>query len=169
MSRCLIPRSKVDLAFYKPHGTVRALLSPIPITRGRESSANMADLITMPISALRVQMPSFMHNTIQMSGLTTITVKFMWPGYEKYEFLETISVKGMSNGQVAVAVAFAYQDLLIRALKVSGADPRYALHPGSHLAKLQNLYMRTLIHVHSDIFVVEVEHAPLKPGRDMSE
>ncbi|KAI0816992.1 hypothetical protein BC628DRAFT_1095040 [Trametes gibbosa] len=160
MRSSVIPLYKIDISTYRSKSAVRTPLGRIPVEYTGENSANLATLMSEPPQALRSFMPIFMDHSIRQLGLPAIVIKFVWPGYEKYDFSESVPVRNQSDGHILLSVALAYKNLLHKAAKVHGSDPRYALTPNSPYANVSNLGICALLHVYADIFVVEVEFAP---------
>ncbi|EIW59714.1 uncharacterized protein TRAVEDRAFT_47014 [Trametes versicolor FP-101664 SS1] len=114
----------------------------------------MDTLSTMPPNLVKKNVSEF------YCGFPEIQLKIFWPGYEVISFMERITIKGQSSGQIVLAITAAFQRFIQRALKLP-APPRgaaqYAITPNSLFAKKNHIWFRAIHHVGDDIFTLELE------------
>ncbi|KAI0351919.1 hypothetical protein OH77DRAFT_1523806 [Trametes cingulata] len=158
-SRIPIPRNGPDLSKHRPKAKPYTVIGRIPLDIG----FSMGDMVNRSPQHTKAHMPTFNDTTLQSAGLPAMQLKFGWPGYEKYDFTETVPMAGKSNGQIALAIAGAYAQFFAKALRVPGSDSKFAITPSSPWC-LGNLTLRAVHHVCSDIFMAEIEYTPHPRG-----
>ncbi|KAI0628245.1 hypothetical protein C8Q77DRAFT_1162417 [Trametes polyzona] len=157
MPNYVIPHAKIDLSHYRPRSQPRGQVPLISFPFAGETCAPLSALLSTPLHVLQQKMPAFGDKSIQATGLPAIFLKFCWPGYEKYDLVEVIHIAGRTDGQIAVGIAMAMQTFILKAMQLVPTDPRYAIIPGSPLCNLNYLGIRSLIQVHADLFIVQLE------------
>ncbi|OSD00177.1 hypothetical protein PYCCODRAFT_1437715 [Trametes coccinea BRFM310] len=149
-----VPQGSVDLSKNTIMNFPRALVGFVPLGK-----LSLVELSTRPVQHLVRRVPALAEQSFLACGLPEMQLNFPWPGYERANLAERISLKDVKcNGQVAVLVANALQKLFDKAARLpSSADNKYAVKPGSPYG-FQSLLLVGLRHVHGDIFVAELEH-----------
>ncbi|KAI0372674.1 hypothetical protein BV20DRAFT_38352 [Pilatotrama ljubarskyi] len=149
-----VPRGSLDTSKHRPRAIPRSMIGRIPFDI---IGLSIGDMVSRGPQQVKTKMPTFNDQSLQLAGLPSMQLKFCWPGYEKYDFTETIPLAGKTNGQVALAVAGAFHEFFLKAARVPSSDPRFAITQGSPYSSLSNLYLRAVHHVYTDIFVAEIE------------
>ncbi|KAI8974572.1 hypothetical protein BD414DRAFT_180498 [Trametes punicea] len=153
-----IPQGKLDTASFRCKRMPRAMLGRVSLAYSNGAGIVLYDLLHRPVQQLKGRAPGLNEQSLLAIGLPEIQLKFCWPGYEPYDFTEIISLSGLKcNGQVAAAVACAYQMFLQKASRLQPYDDgRYAIAPNSRFS-IHSLALLGLRHVYGDIFVAELE------------